>query len=128
MSDEEILDLGCKQAGKSHWDYLDDLGRAQRKAALECNGCTVVVFWDEDYEDEEEAERPEGYSKEELRILLNLPVKYKSDTYELISEGIRKHLHWGYLDHLKESQRKDAIAGKGCTVVVFWDNLADASK
>jgi len=124
MSDKEILDLGCGQAGKSRWDYLDDLGGSQRKDAIQGNGCTTIVFWDADCDEQDDTERPKGYSEHALRTLLNLPAKYKSDTYDLVCEGLRKHVHWGYLNSVNEDHRKDVIVGRGCTVIVFWDKPA----
>lgn len=124
MSDEEILNLGCKQAGQSHWSHLDDLGRAQRKDAIDGNGCTTIVFWDADYEEVDDTEHPQGYCEQELRTLLHLPAKYKADTYDLVCEALRKHVHWSYLNCVNEDERKDATVCKGCTVIVFWDKPA----
>jgi hypothetical protein len=122
-NDSEFLDLGCKQAGKSHWSYLDDLGGAERRAALEMRDCDAIVFWDADY-DVEVAIRPKGFSYSQLIAALGLPVKYQQSTWYLICEGLKGHIHCGYLYDLEPDERMTALQGDCCTVVVFWDKPA----
>jgi hypothetical protein len=114
----KFLDLACKQAKKSHWSYLDDLGGAERRAALEMRGCDAIVFWDADY-DVELAIRPKGFSYLRLIAALSVPVKYQQ-----ICEGLKGHTRCGYLCDLEPDERMTAIQGDGCTVVVFWDKPA----